>query len=309
VPLNPPPIIINEITNQFLIYGRATSGGSMCNITNYTGFGTKQACSFTGDSIFVTSTAQVQTDFRNPFLIYNRSYGKSCGPCGTNLTGSGPTLACNYSGDSVDMTELDWAADVVDNAMALMIKDDGSLGVRWLTVTGACSGDTYVSGCSIQESFSPSGTVCCDEWTKISVRFVMNKLDDCELEYKKPRKGKLMFYVNCRLKHVVEDFDEMVARRLSEHWKKQVGVPYNISLGGGSQGLLESMTFDGQDPDDYGLCIQENFAGTFIGGISQFKFSICDTNWCELKAQCDEECERYGTCGSCGNGSSGCGAV
>ncbi len=119
---------------------------------------------------------------------------------------------------------------------------------------------------------------------------------------KGPRKGKLMFYVNCRLKHVAE-FDEFIARRLGiangEHWKKQVGVPYNISLGGGTQGLLESMTFDGQDTSDLGLCIQENFAGTFIGSISQFRFHICDLNWCELKANCAEECDRYGTCLGC----------
>lgn len=298
IPLNPPPIIITEISNQFLIYGRAQSGGTFCNNGALSGLGNRTACNFTGDSIFITSTKQVQTDFQNPFLIYGRATSGGTF-CNNTPSGLGNKTACSYSGDSEDVTELDWAADVVDNAMAFMIKDDGSLGVRWLTYSSTCVNDVAVSGCSIQESFSASGCVQDNQWTHIAIRFVMNKLDDCELEYKDPRKGKLMFYVNCRLKHTVEDFDEMVARRLQEHWKKQVGVPFNISLGGGSQGLLESMTFDGQDPEDLGLCIQENFAGTFIGGISEFKFNICDTNWCELKSHCEEECERYGTCSGC----------
>jgi len=53
------------------------------------------------------------------------------------------------------------------------------------------------------------------------------------------------------------------------------------------------MTFDGQDPSDIGLEIEENFAGTFIGGISQFRFYICDLNWCDLKFNCEIEDERY----------------
>ena len=61
-----------------------------------------------------------------------------------------------------------------------------------------------------------------------------------------------MFYVDGRLKFVVDDFKEFVSKRLNEYKDKQLGVPFNISLGGGSQGLLESMTFDGQDPDDLG---------------------------------------------------------
>lgn len=296
-PLNPPLITIEEISNQFLIYGRGGNTRCASGDTNE-GLGTKLASTFTGDSIFVTSTKQVQVDFRNPFLIYSRANSNQTCRSTSGTSGSG-ALASNYSGDSVDMTELDWKVDVIDNAMAFMIKDDGSVGYRLLTVSGVCSGDTFVSGCSIEESFSASGMVKDNVWTNVSVRFVLNeKLDECQLEVRGARKGKLMFYVNSKLKHVAE-FDEFIARRLGincEHWKKQVGVPYNISLGGGSQGLLESMTFDGQDPNDIDLCIQENFAGTFIGSISQFRFHISDLNWCDLSSNHEVECFRYGTC-------------
>jgi hypothetical protein len=79
------------------------------------------------------------------------------------------------------------------------------------------------------------------------------------LKRKKLERGKLMFYVNGKLKHIIDDFDEIIARRLNDNNLKQVRVPFNFTLGGGSQGLLESQTFDGIDEMDRGLPIEENF--------------------------------------------------
>jgi len=156
-----------------------------------------------------------------------------------------------------------------------------------------------VTGVTVEEQYSVSGTVSDDEWQQISIRFVMEEYDECELKSKGPRKGRLMFYVGCLLKFVAEEVDEFIATRLNEYKDKQLGVPFNISLGGGSQGLLESMTFDGQDPDDLGLSIQENFAGTFIGSISQFRFYESDLSWCDLKNNCAADCDRYEICTGC----------
>ena len=104
-----------------------------------------------------------------------------------------------------------------------------------------------------------------------------------------------MFYVDGRLKFVVDDFKEFVSKRLNEYKDKQLGVPFNISLGGGSQGLLETMTFDGRDPADLGLNIEKNFAGTFIGDISEFKFYICDLDWVDINNGFDVDKGRYKT--------------
>ena len=136
--------------------------------------------------------------------------------------------------------------------------------------------------------------VSADTWSYIAIRFIMPYMDECQLKSAKPRKGKLMFYINGRLKFVVNEFDEMVARRLQEYKSKQVGVPFNFSLGGGSQGLLESQTFDGLDMRDRGLPIEQNFAGTFIGAISQFKFNICDLAFCDIQYNYLMDSERYG---------------
>jgi hypothetical protein len=298
VPLSPPPIEYREITNQFLIYGRAGNNPRKCGScgASTSGLGSYTACDFTGGSITLSGySTQYVNNPTNPFLIFGRAGNnpRKCGSCGASVSGYGDATACDYSGDTIPLLELDKDADIIDNAIGFRIKDDGSIGYRSLTVTGQCSGDTYVSGVTVEEQYSDAGMVSDGVWTKIDIRFVMPEYDECDLKYGKPRKGRLMFYVDCKLKLVVEEVDEFIAKRLNEHKDKQLGVPFNISLGGGSQGLLESMTFDGQDTEDLGLHIEQNFAGTFIGDISQFRFHLCDLYWCGLKNNCSVEESRY----------------
>jgi len=213
--------------------------------------------------------------------------------CG-DVSGFGNKTVCTFTGFTSDLLILDKDADIIDNAIGFRIKDDGSIGYRALKLTGYCSGETYVTGVTVEEQYSISGMVTDNQWTHIGIRFVMPEYDECQLKYGKQRKGRLMFYVNSKLKFVAEEVDEFIARRLNEYKDKQLGVPFNYSLGGGSQGLLESMTFDGQDPDDLGLIIEQNFAGTFIGDISQFRYYICDLNWCDLTNNFEVEKIRYG---------------
>jgi hypothetical protein len=298
LPLSPPPIDYFETDNKFLFFSRAkASSGNRCGSCGEVHQDGMLACSWTGGTGGTMTISKIRTevtDTTNPFLIYSRATsGTTCGGCGTVHEG-GQTV-CTYTGNTSPVTELDRNADIVDNALGFRITEDGAIGYRKLMVTATCENDITVTGCSVEESYSMSGVVTCDQWQMISIRFVANEtLDDCELEWRPARKGKLMFYVNRRLIHVEEDFDEFIARRLVEYSEKQVAVPYNISLGGGTQGLIESMTFDGQDPDDMGSCLQDNFAGTFIGDLSQFRFYICGMNYCDIKNNFEQERERYG---------------
>lgn len=104
-----------------------------------------------------------------------------------------------------------------------------------------------------------------------------------------------MFYINGKLKFIVKNFDEFIARRLEEHMEKQIGVPFNISLGGGSQGLIETQTFDGIDVGDLGMHIETNFSGSFYGGISTFKFNACDLYFDDIQNIYNQEAPRYRT--------------
>jgi hypothetical protein len=112
------------------------------------------------------------------------------------------------------------------------------------------------------------------------------------------RVGTLKIYVNGKLFMVAENFEEIIPRLLNFEKEKQIGVGYNISLGGGTQGLHDNLTFSGgcpdtvddivyqQDPEclttndlDHtiysGLTthihLEEIFGGSMIGDISAFR--------------------------------------
>lgn len=287
--LSPPPQQFITTDNGFMIYNQGGATNTHYGVSYPDG---KESGTFTGSSITYTATTQTVTDFRNPFLLYcaacNTSTCTNCGGEGTCVT------IDTYTGNTTDEFTLDVNADITDNAIGFRVKDDGSIGYRLLSVTGACSGDTYLSGVTITEGYTASGMVSDDVWTNIAVRFfAYETYDDTELLCSARRLGRLAIYVNGKLKLWVDDFLEIVPRRLDVDKSKQVAVPYNISLGGGSQGLLESMTFDGQDPSDLGLNIEQNFAGTFIGDISQFKFYACDLSWIDIQNDFNQELSRY----------------
>jgi hypothetical protein len=111
------------------------------------------------------------------------------------------------------------------------------------------------------------------------------------------RLGVLKIYVNGRLFYVINGFEEVIPRALNTEKEKQLGVPFNISWGGGTQGLRESLTFSGcptsltgltyiQDPEvmpnqtlsgtslsalTTNILIEPTFGGSFDGAISQFR--------------------------------------
>jgi hypothetical protein len=195
----------------------------------------------------------------NPFLVYSE-----------------PTSACTFDGEITTVTtERDRNADIIQNALGFRVTPECAIGYRYLTVSGECSGDTYVSGITIEEGYSDDGVIP-NDWAQIVVRFTAyNTYEDCELINGERRKGRLDFYVNGLLVYTVDDFDEFLFKDLNEHREKQQGVPFNYSFGGGTQGLIESQTIGGSDPEDSSLTIEENFAGTFNGCASKFDFYGC----------------------------------
>lgn len=125
---------------------------------------------------------------------------------------------------------------------------------------------------------------------------------------KSDRLGALKVYVNGRIFYVINGFEEIIPRGLNCEKEKQLGVPFNISWGGGTQGLRESLTFTGapqslnnliytQDPEvmpnqtlsnstlsglSTNILIEPNFGGSFDGGISQFRMYTSPLNSAEI---------------------------
>jgi hypothetical protein len=87
---------------------------------------------------------------------------------------------------------------------------------------------------------------------------------------------KLMFYVNGRLVYVTKDIPKIPLHALNETEEKQEGVAYNISLGGGTQGLADTVQISNYmaEPDKV-YPLEKYFGGSFIGYMTAFRFYNC----------------------------------
>jgi len=149
--------------------------------------------------------------------------------------------------------------DIYNNALAFLVNDDGSVGYRYLVKDcEAENGYTVLSGNSYP------GLVREGEWANVRVRIKASS-----------DKMKLMFYVNGKLKYITKELPALDLKQLDELEEKQEGVAYNISLGGGTQGLAETILPDYMLVPTKTFPLEENFAGTFIGDIRNFRFNAC----------------------------------
>jgi hypothetical protein len=246
----------------------------------------------------------------NPFLYYGL-VGCEINSC--DMCSCEPCECEDFNGSYPFYAEKDYISDIVDNIIGFRIKNDGSIGYRKLSFSGQCSGSTieccrtsggtYVTGYTIEESYSDSNIIPLNKWSQVVVRYDADypiSEDDldcpCSNSFKQfcPRPGQLSFYVNGYLKHRVKGVKELIPRGLDEYPEKQLGVPYSISIGGGTQGLIETKTFNGIDTKDFNLPIQKNFAGSFIGGISKFRFYSEPLDVTKLRCNFYYDSDRYG---------------
>lgn len=171
--------------------------------------------------------------------------------------------------------------DITNNAFALKINDDNSIGYKYLILDCDSSNKFKI----VEEKSLPN-IINDDNWNVITIRiFLLNEDNDiCPSNSKiAKRKMKLYFYVNGNLIFISKELPSFNFRELNDVFDKQEGIPFNISIGGGSQGLLETMWLNYYDIPSKILPIEKYFAGTFIGDIKSFKFYNCDLNYNEIK--------------------------
>ena len=82
---------------------------------------------------------------------------------------------------------------------------------------------------------------------------------------------KIYFYVNGFLVFISKSLKPFSFKHIDDVPEKQETVPYNISIGGGSLGLLETIMTDYYAVSNYMLPIEKDFCGTFMGDIKSFK--------------------------------------
>lgn len=223
--------------NKFLIFSRVKSGVTISNYEE-------------GDVAVITSKKRLFDG--NLFLYMNRS-------CSGYTVNDINQLESGYT-DTYDSNVF--YHDIYSNAIAFLIKDDGSIGYKYLVKN--CD-KSIEKPYNILEGYSYPGIINENEWVKIKIRIKAVGKDGM----------KLMFYVNGKLKYITSELPIFNFKELDELPEKQEGVSYNISIGGGSQGLSEAIFMDYMLYPTKIFPIEENFAGSFIGDIKTFKFYAC----------------------------------
>ena len=160
--------------------------------------------------------------------------------------------------------------DLYNNALAFRITDDGEIGYRYLTIDCELSGDNKVK---IEEGYSFKNVIPDCEWCTVSIQIRSTA-----------GSMKFYFYVNGKLVYITKDLPNLNLRALDEIPEKQEGVPFNISLGGGTQGLAEMINHKNYMLNPTRVYpLEKYFAGSFIGYIKDFKFHNCEMEYLNLK--------------------------
>lgn len=243
-----------------------------------------------GHEFYQPNIKEIKTD--NKFLIFDRtpngvtvknweegteillSYIKkpNIGNYFTKLHhGKGGYEVCDIK-EEVDIynKEYNVLTDLYRNALAFQIKDDGTLGYKYLVKD--CESDT--ENYKIETEFTKTPVVENGKWQRINVNI-------------KPVKSgstmKIEFWVDGRLVMVSKTLSEIRLRKLDDLDEKQEGVPFNISLGGGTQGLSEVVYLNYMRLPEYVLPLEKEFGGSFIGWVKNFKFYTCPLNYNKIR--------------------------
>lgn len=285
-----------------------------------------------------------------------------------------PGYGTSYYDESTN-SYYDWSyrpilwSGITDNVLGFRVTPDYKLGYRRITTDKYCvlTAFTYTNRCGeviittgytqviepkIVEEYSPipmfTGHTCNDcnpnefsSWVNLTIKWERDYPyeTDCQLQYGKYKNGTLKTYVNGRLFWVVTGFTEFIPYQLPTDPSKQEGVPFTISLGGGSSGLFQSQvsylketpliwdninvewdelvelwnTRNYKDFESFdlflgsytggtnlNLWIHNYFAGTFLGGISSFRMYEKPLNIGEIRHNYNIEKCRYNFKGNFG---------
>lgn len=238
--------------NKFLIFDRTKNGKTVDTWEEGT---------------IVTLTGRQDWENENLFPIMNR-------------TETGYTVENIENHREANSRPYNLFNDIYRNAFCLRITDDGRVGYRYMDLD--CDSEQRYR---IEEEYSKSGIVKTNDWNNIVVKIsILNPTSENCDPYKGNRRMKIYFYVNGFLVLVSKELNEFDFRRLNDVYQKQEGVPYSISLGGGTQGLLETILPNYYYWSNYLLPIEKHFCGSFIGDIQYFKIFNGYCNFSTIQA-------------------------
>lgn len=195
------------------------------------------------------------------------------------------TIGSDWLINSVRPEAYNRISGLTYNALGLRITPEGAIGYRSVTATSSCTGFYQVP--VIAEQYSSTGHVIPQSgsnYTHIAAVFKRDEVPEissedlfsgCTNDYLN-NVGTLRIYVNGMLVLSVYPFYDLMLRALDNvEREKQIGVPYTISIGGGTQGLYESFTVNGPDIEDKRLLLERWFNGSFTGTLAYSNFRNC----------------------------------
>lgn len=173
--------------------------------------------------------------------------------------------------------------DIYRNALAFQIKDDGTIGYKYLVKDCESEEEKY----KIESEFTKFPKIFDKIWYTVNVKIVpISHIDKSQLlcvsQNPKSEKMQIYIYVNGKLVLVSKELPILNLKLLNDLPQKQEGVPFNISLGGGTQGLAETVYLNYLKLPEYVLPLEKEFGGSFIGYIKTFRFYTCPLNYAEI---------------------------
>lgn len=257
-----------EITtdNKFLFFNCTKTGFTTWNWT---------------EGALVTFTGRTNWSNANYFVLMNR-------------TCTGYTTDTIHEYNEAHEKPYDIYKDIKNNAFGLRITKNGAIGYRYGVLDCETSAANHYS---VVEEYSKDGIVKCNEWNDVTVKIVVlnptysrirmslgSGVTICEnTGVTGSHKIKIYVYVNGYLKLVSKELPEFAFRELNDDYQKQEGVPFSISLGGGTQGLMETIGPDYMNTSKYILPLERDFCGSFNGDIKSFKMYDCPLNYSTIK--------------------------
>ena len=177
--------------------------------------------------------------------------------------------------------------DIYRNAFALQIKDDGTIGYKYLIKDCESEEEKY----KIESEFTLTPIIHNKMWYTVNVKIVpvrhLPKNYKCLTQNSINDNMQIYIYVNGKLVMVSKELPMLNLKLLNDLKNKQEGVPFNISLGGGTQGLAEVVYLNYMKLPEYVLPLEKEFAGSFIGWLKAFRFYTCPLNYLEITKNYD----------------------
>ena len=237
--------------NKFLLFDRTCDGFTTDNWIE-------------GSEVIITDI--LTPKIKNYFLLFDRT--------------------CNgYTTDSInkliseESKKYDILNDIYRNAVAFQIDDNGRIGYKYLLKD--CE---IENGYKIETEWSGENVIENDMWNTITIKIMplTRKYDECDEETNSTDKMKFYIYINGKLKLISKELPVFNFKNLNDVYSKQEGVPFNISLGGGTQGLSDVIYLNYRELPKYILPLEKEFAGTFIGFIKTLRIYNCGITFSEI---------------------------